>query len=116
MVAKLMINQWLLIIGKMKKVVFLILTKVMIYGSLLKMCVGDFCHKITLTNGAAKAKELIKKVNREDIWKEAAKELGIPAADIPTSTSRGVEEFFDGIKFDPEKPEEYLKSLKIKKS
>ncbi|MBD2137018.1 ABC transporter substrate-binding protein [Anabaena sp. FACHB-1237] len=68
-----------------------------------------------ITNGAAKAKELIKKVNREDIWKEAAKELGIPAADIPSSTSRGVEEFFDGVKFDPEKPEEYLKSLKIKK-
>jgi bicarbonate transport system substrate-binding protein len=63
----------------------------------------------------AKGKELIDKVNKENIWKEAAKELGIPAADIPTSTSRGVESFFDGIKFDPEKPEEYLKSLKIKK-
>ncbi|RAM50887.1 MAG: bicarbonate-binding protein [Hapalosiphonaceae cyanobacterium JJU2] len=64
----------------------------------------------------AKAKTLIDKVNREDIWKEAAKEAGIPAADIPTSTSRGVEEFFDGVKFDPAKPEEYLKSLKIKKA
>ncbi|TFI52570.1 nitrate ABC transporter substrate-binding protein [Mastigocladus laminosus UU774] len=63
----------------------------------------------------AKAQTLIDKVNREDIWKEAAKEAGIPAADIPTSTSRGVEEFFDGVKFDPAKPEEYLKSLKIKK-
>lgn len=63
----------------------------------------------------SKAKEIIDKVNREDIWKEAAKEAGISEADIPTSTSRGVEEFFDGIKFDPEKPEEYLKSLKIKK-
>lgn len=61
------------------------------------------------------AKDLIKKVNREDLWKEAAKEAGVAAADIPTSTSRGVEEFFDGVKFDPEKPEEYLKSLKIKK-
>jgi len=65
----------------------------------------------TLTN----AKTMIDKVNREDIWKEAAKELGIPAADIPSSTSRGVEEFFDGIKFDPENPMAYLKSLKIKK-
>jgi bicarbonate transport system substrate-binding protein len=65
----------------------------------------------TLTN----AKTLIDKVNREDIWKEAAKEAGIAAADIPTSTSRGVEEFFDGIKFDPENPTAYLKSLKIKK-
>jgi bicarbonate transport system substrate-binding protein len=63
----------------------------------------------------ASAKALIDKVNREDIWREAAKEAGIPDADIPKSTSRGVEEFFDGVKFDPEKPEEYLKSLKIKK-
>ncbi|MCX7595611.1 MAG: ABC transporter substrate-binding protein [Fischerella sp.] len=62
-----------------------------------------------------KAKALIDKVNREDIWREAAKEAGIAAADIPKSTSRGVEEFFDGIKFDPENPEAYLKSLKIKK-
>ncbi|MDB9468782.1 CmpA/NrtA family ABC transporter substrate-binding protein [Dolichospermum circinale] len=75
-----------------------------------------FLPKDYITNSAAKAKELIKKVNREDIWQEAAKELGIPAADIPSSKSRGVETFFDGIKFDPEKPEEYLKSLKIKKA
>lgn len=75
-----------------------------------------FLPKDYITNGAAKAKELIKKVNREDIWQEAAKELGIAATDIPSSKSRGVETFFDGIKFDPEKPEEYLKSLKIKKA
>ncbi len=68
-----------------------------------------------LANGAAKAKELIDRVNKENIWKEAAKEMNIAAADIPTDTSRGVEEFFDGVKFDPAKPEEYLKSLKIKK-
>jgi len=65
----------------------------------------------TLTN----AKALIDKVNREDIWREAAKELNIAAADIPTSTSRGVETFFDGITFDPENPKAYLQSLKIKK-
>ncbi|QLE48332.1 ABC transporter substrate-binding protein [Nostoc sp. C057] len=74
-----------------------------------------FLPKDYVDNNAAKARELINKVNREDIWKEAAKEAGIAAADIPTNTSRGVEEFFDGIKFDPEKPEEYLKNLKIKK-
>lgn len=62
------------------------------------------------------AKALIDKVNREDIWKEAAQEAGIATADIPTSTSRGVETFFDGIKFDPENPTAYLKSLKIKKA
>jgi bicarbonate transport system substrate-binding protein len=64
----------------------------------------------------ATAKDLIKKVNREDIWREAAKEAGIPAADIPTSTSRGIEEFFDGVKFDPENPQAYLDGLKIKKA
>jgi nitrate/nitrite transport system substrate-binding protein len=63
-----------------------------------------------------KAKELIKKVNREDLWKAAATALKVDAAQIPASTSRGVETFFDGVKFDPEKPEEYLKSLKIKKA
>ncbi|MGV0027283.1 CmpA/NrtA family ABC transporter substrate-binding protein [Phormidesmis priestleyi] len=71
-----------------------------------------FLPKETLTT----AKALIDRVNREDIWKEAAKEAGIAAADIPTSTSRGVEEFFDGIKFDPENPQAYLDSLKIKKA
>ncbi|MDX2232536.1 MAG: CmpA/NrtA family ABC transporter substrate-binding protein [Leptolyngbyaceae cyanobacterium bins.349] len=60
------------------------------------------------------AKALVKKVNREDIWREAAKSLNVASADIPKDTSRGVETFFDGVKFDPENPEAYLKSLKIK--
>ncbi|GAB4279955.1 MAG: CmpA/NrtA family ABC transporter substrate-binding protein [Oscillatoriaceae cyanobacterium] len=60
-------------------------------------------------------KALVDKVNREDLWKEAAQSLGVPTAQIPTSSSRGVETFFDGVKFDPEKPEAYLKSLAIKK-
>jgi len=34
-------------------------------------------------NTLANAKALIDKVNREDIWKEAAIEAGIAAADIP---------------------------------
>lgn len=59
-------------------------------------------------------KKLVDAVNREDIWREAAKAIGQEAA-IPKSTSRGVETFFDGTKFDPENPSEYLKSLKIKK-
>lgn len=66
-------------------------------------------------NTLDKAKEMIDKVNREDLWKQAAQELGVASADIPTSTSRGVEEFFDGVKFDPENPKAYLDSLKIKK-
>ena len=44
-------------------------------------------------------------MNREDIWREAAKALGVAAADIPASTSRGKETFFDGKVFDPENPQ-----------
>ncbi|NLQ05288.1 CmpA/NrtA family ABC transporter substrate-binding protein [Cylindrospermopsis raciborskii] len=62
-----------------------------------------------------KSEDLINRVNKENIWREAAKELGIPDADIPTSTSRGLEKFFDGITFDPSDPRGYLKGLKIKK-
>jgi nitrate/nitrite transport system substrate-binding protein len=58
---------------------------------------------------------LIKKVNREDLWREAAKQLNVPASEIPTSTSRGVETFFDGKVFDPQNPAAYLKSLAIKR-
>lgn len=61
-------------------------------------------------------KATVDKVNREDIWKAAATAIGVPAAQIPATTSRGVETFFDGVKFDPDKPEEYLKSLAIKKA
>jgi bicarbonate transport system substrate-binding protein len=61
------------------------------------------------------AQALIDKVNRSDLWKEAAQEAGIASADIPTSDSRGVETFFDGITFDPANPKAYLDSLKIKK-
>lgn len=59
------------------------------------------------------ARQIIDRVNREDIWKEAATEAGF-TADIPQSTSRGVETFFDGKEFDPENPEAYLNSLQIK--
>ncbi|MCJ7993708.1 ABC transporter substrate-binding protein [Rhizobium cremeum] len=59
-------------------------------------------------------KALIDKVNREDIWRSAAKDLGIAEADIPASTSRGPETFFDGKVFDPENPKAYLESLAIK--
>ena len=59
------------------------------------------------------SKALIAKVNREDLWKEAAKEMGVTA--MPTSTSRGKETFFDGKVFDPENPAAYLKSLAIKR-
>jgi nitrate/nitrite transport system substrate-binding protein len=58
-------------------------------------------------------RKIIDQGNREDLWRASAKELGI--AQIPKSTSRGVETFFpDKVKFDPKNPEGYLASLKIK--
>ena len=60
-------------------------------------------------------KALVKKVNREDIWRDAAKALGVAAADIPASPSRGKETFFDGKVFDPADPSAYLASLSIKR-
>ena len=60
-------------------------------------------------------KALIAKVNREDIWRDAAKALGVAASDIPASKSRGKETFFDGKVFDPENPSGYLANLDIKR-
>ena len=61
-------------------------------------------------------KKIVGEVNREDLWRAAAADLGVAAADIPASASRGVETFFDGTIFDPENPSAYLDSLKIKAS
>ena len=58
-------------------------------------------------------KALVGQVNGADIWREAAKTLGV--ADIPASDSRGKETFFDGKVFDPDNPATYLASLAIKR-
>jgi nitrate/nitrite transport system substrate-binding protein len=58
-------------------------------------------------------KALVDKVNRTDMWKEAAKAIGQEAA-IQKSDSRGVEDIL-GAKFDPADSAGYLKGLKIKK-
>jgi nitrate/nitrite transport system substrate-binding protein len=64
---------------------------------------------------ATDLKKLISAVNREDLWRSAAKAIGVPADQMPAGTSRGKETFFDGKVFDPADPESYLKSLSIKK-
>ena len=58
-------------------------------------------------------KALIDKVNRSDLWKEAAIAIGQEKA-IPGSDSRGKETFFDGVVFDPGNPKAYLNTLAIK--
>jgi nitrate/nitrite transport system substrate-binding protein len=55
---------------------------------------------------------LIAAVNGADVWRAAAKTLGV--TDVPAQDSRGVETFFDGKTFDPENPKAYLDSLSIK--
>ncbi len=55
---------------------------------------------------------LVGKVNGADLWRSAAKALGV--AGIPSSDSRGVETFFDGKTFDPANPKAYLDGLAIK--
>ena len=66
--------------------------------------------------GEADRKSLIEQVNREDLWRDAAKAVGVPEAEIPASTSRGAETFFDGKVFDPANPDAYLASLSIKRA
>lgn len=62
----------------------------------------------------SEADRIINSVSGEKYWREAAQELGIASADIPPTTSRGIEKFFDGIEFNPENPKAYLDSLRIK--
>ena len=59
--------------------------------------------------------KLIGEVNKEAIWRAAAERAGVKASETPSGTSRGVETFFDGKKFDPANPAAYLASLAIKK-
>ncbi|PWR22274.1 CmpA/NrtA family ABC transporter substrate-binding protein [Zavarzinia compransoris] len=56
-------------------------------------------------------KATVAKVNRADLWLDAAKTLGV--TELPPM-SRGIETFFDGKSFDPENPSAYLASLAIK--
>jgi len=68
-----------------------------------------------VVDSLAQAQAINDRVTREDLWRQAAKEVGVPAKDIPTSSSRGREVFFDGVVYDPANPQAYLNSLKIKR-
>lgn len=70
---------------------------------------GKFDPKINI-------KSLVNSVNREDLWRDAAKAAGVSENDVPQSSSRGKETFFDGKVFDPEKPFDYLRSQSIKRA
>jgi bicarbonate transport system substrate-binding protein len=63
----------------------------------------------------AQARAINDRGTREDLWRQAAKEVGVPEKDIPNGSSRGKETFFDGVVYDPENPQAYLNALKIKK-
>jgi nitrate/nitrite transport system substrate-binding protein len=52
---------------------------------------------------------LVNRVHRPDIYREVAKEIGI---EVPT-TDMKKEVLFDGVPFDPEKPEEYVRSFPV---
>jgi nitrate/nitrite transport system substrate-binding protein len=55
---------------------------------------------------------LVNKVNRSDIWRAAAKQIGVTG---PATDSRGVERFFDGKTFDPANPGAWLAAQPIKR-
>ena len=63
-----------------------------------------------MVKGAPDYKKIVDQVHRPDIYREVAKELSIeaPAEDFKP------EKLFDGVSFDPTKPEEYAKAFTIK--
>lgn len=63
-----------------------------------------------MVKGAPNYKQIVDRVHRPDIYRDVAKDLGIavPAEDFKTET------FFDGVSFDPTKPEEYAASFAVK--
>lgn len=68
-----------------------------------------------VVDSVAQAEAINDRGTREDLWRQAAREVGVPSKDIPTGSSRGREVFFDGVVYDPANPQAYLNSLKIKR-
>ena len=60
-------------------------------------------------------KALIEKVNREDMWREAAKAIGVPADQIRTLRRAAWRPSSTGRSSIPQNPAAYLASLSIKR-
>jgi nitrate/nitrite transport system substrate-binding protein len=62
-----------------------------------------------MVKGAPDYQKIVDHVHRPDIYREVAKEMGVeaPSEDLKS------EKFFDGVSFDPTKPEEYAKSFSV---
>jgi nitrate/nitrite transport system substrate-binding protein len=63
-----------------------------------------------MVKGTPDYKQIVDRVHRPDIYREVAKDMGIsvPAEDFKAET------LFDGIPFDPTKPEEYAAAFAVK--
>lgn len=63
-----------------------------------------------MVKGAPDYKQIVDRVHRPDIYREVAKDMGItaPTEDFKPKT------FFDGVSFDPTKPEEYAAGFAVK--
>ncbi len=63
-----------------------------------------------MVKGTPDYTRIVNQVHRPEIYREVAKEIGIevPAEDFKT------EKLFDGVAFDPTKPEEYAKAFAVK--
>ena len=63
-----------------------------------------------MVKGAPDYAAIVERVHRPDIYREVAKEIGIeaPAGDLKAET------LFDGVAFDPAKPEEYALSFPVR--
>ncbi len=77
--------------------------------------VHDRKYSLGIYSADTDVKKIVDAVNREDLWREAAKALNVADSEIPKSPSVVLRRSSDGVKFDPEDPTAYLKSLKIKK-
>jgi nitrate/nitrite transport system substrate-binding protein len=63
-----------------------------------------------MVKGAPDYKNIVDQVHRPDIYREVAKEMGV---EVPAEDFKA-EKLFDGVPFDPTKPEEYAQAFAVK--